>query len=138
APAHLKAQSGIFLIDDFGRQRARPEEILNRWVVPMESGTDTLTLQSGETFTIPFEMALVFSSNLRPRDLADEAFLRRIPYKVRLPGPDRGEFARITEMWCRRLGIGCGEETIAYLTDRVFADPAILPRASHPRDLGLM
>ncbi len=136
APAHLKAQNGVFLIDDFGRQRARPEEILNRWIVPMESGADTLTLQTGETFTVPFEMALVFSSNLKPRDLADEAFLRRIPYKIRLPGPDPGEFGRIAEMWCRRLGIRFGEEAIGYLTERVFADPAILPRASHPRDLG--
>ena len=138
APAHLKAQNGIFMIDDFGRQRARPEEILNRWIVPLESGADTLTLETGETFTIPFEMALVFSSNLRPRDLADEAFLRRIPYKIRLPGPDRDEFAQITELWCRRMGIAFTGEAIGYLADRVFTDPTVVPRASHPRDLGQM
>jgi hypothetical protein len=138
APAHLKAQDGVFMIDDFGRQRARPEEILNRWIVPLESGVDTLTLQTGETFTIPFEMALVFSSNLKPKDLADEAFLRRIPYKINLPGPDRGLFTRIGEMWYRRMGIAFTEEQLQYLTEKIFADPSITPRATHPRDLGQM
>jgi len=138
APAHLKAQNGIFMIDDFGRQRARPEEILNRWIVPLESGTDTLTLQTGESFSIPFEMALIFASNLKPRDLADEAFLRRLPYKMNLPGPDRPLFAGIARMWCERLGIAFTEDAIGYLTDKLFNDPKILPRATHPRDLGLM
>jgi predicted ATPase with chaperone activity len=138
APAHMKAQNGIFMIDDFGRQRSRPEEILNRWIVPLESGSDTLTLQTGESFTIPFEMALIFSSNLKPQDLADEAFLRRIPYKINLPGPDRDLFAEIAGMWCGRLGIACVDGEIAYLTEKLFSDPTILPRATHPRDLGLM
>ncbi|HTE84998.1 MAG TPA: ATPase [Dehalococcoidia bacterium] len=138
APAHMKAQDGIFMIDDFGRQRARPEEILNRWIVPLESGTDTLTLQTGESFSIPFEMALIFASNLKPKDLADEAFLRRLPYKMNLPGPDRELFSEIARMWCRRLEIAFEEEDIGYLTDKLFNDPKIQPRATHPRDLGLM
>jgi predicted ATPase with chaperone activity len=138
APAHMKAQDGIFMIDDFGRQRARPEEILNRWIVPLESGADNLTLQTGETFTIPFEMALIFSSNLNPKDLADEAFLRRIPYKINLPGPDRDLFADIARMWCRRMKIAFTEDQIGYLTEKLFGDTAILPRATHPRDLGQM
>jgi predicted ATPase with chaperone activity len=138
APAHMKAQDGIFMIDDFGRQRARPEEILNRWIVPLESGTDRLTLQTGESFSIPFEMALVFGSNLKPTELADEAFLRRLPYKINLPGPDRPQFADIARMWCKRLSIAFTDEAIDYLTDKLFSDPKILPRATHPRDLGLM
>jgi MoxR-like ATPase len=138
APAHVKAQDGIFLIDDFGRQRARPEEILNRWIVPLESGVDHLTLQTGESFSIPFEMAVIFASNLKPQDLADEAFLRRLPYKINLPGPDRGQFAAIARMWFRRLEIEFDDDVVDYLTGRVFDDPGIVPRATHPRDLGLM
>jgi hypothetical protein len=137
-PAHVKAQDGIFLIDDFGRQRARPEEILNRWIFPLESGRDHLTLQTGESFSIPFEMALIFASNLKPQDLADEAFLRRLPYKINLPGPERDQFAAIARMWCRRLEIEFDEDAIGYLTSKVFDDSGIIPRATHPRDLGLM
>lgn len=138
APAHMKAQDGVFVIDDFGRQRARPEEILNRWIVPMESGTDKLTLQTGESFTIPFEIALIFSSNLQPSQLADEAFLRRIPYKMNLPTPDEEGFAQITRDACRRRGIAYTEEGVQYLTRKIFDDPAILPRAVHPRDMAQM
>ena len=138
APAHMKAQDGVFVIDDFGRQRARPEEILNRWIVPMESGADTLTLQTGESFTIPFEIALIFSSNLKPSQLADEAFLRRIPYKMNLPTPTEEGFAQITRDACRRRGVAYTEEAVQYLTRKLFDDPAILPRAVHPRDMAQM
>ena len=138
APAHMKAQDGIFMIDDFGRQKSRPEEILNRWIVPMESAIDHLALQTGESFTIPFEIALIFSSNLKPRDLADEAFLRRIPYKINLPTPDPVLFAEITRMWCRRMNVLFTEEGVEYLTRKLFDDPQILPRATHPRDLAQM
>ena len=138
APAHVKAQDGIFVIDDFGRQRARPEEILNRWIVPMESSTDNLTMQTGESFTIPFEIALIFSSNLNPRDLADEAFLRRIPYKINLPGPDESLFNRITRMWCDRMNVRYDDGGIEYLTRKLFDDPNIVPSATHPRDIAQM
>jgi predicted ATPase with chaperone activity len=138
APAHIKAQDGVFVIDDFGRQRARPEEILNRWIVPMASATDNLTLQTGESFTVPFEIALIFSTNLSPRDLADEAFLRRIPYKINLPGPDRALFATITRLWCDRMGVSYREQEIDYLTDKIFNDPEIVPSATHPRDIAQM
>ncbi|MGI8554713.1 MAG: ATP-binding protein [Dehalococcoidia bacterium] len=138
APAHMKAQDGIFMIDDFGRQRARPEEILNRWIVPMESSIDNLTLQTGESFTIPFEIALIFSSNLKPNQLADEAFLRRIPYKINLPTPDPVLFAQITRMWCGRMGVAYSEDGVDYLTRKLFDNPEILPRATHPRDIAQM
>jgi len=138
APAHVKAQDGVFVIDDFGRQRARPEEILNRWIVPMASATDNLTLQTGESFTVPFEIALIFSTNLSPRDLADEAFLRRIPYKINLPGPDRDLFGQITRTWCDRMGVRFREQEVEYLTDKIFNDPEIVPSATHPRDIAQM
>lgn len=138
APAHIKAQDGVFVIDDFGRQRARPEEILNRWIVPMEGSIDNLTLQTGESFTVPFEIALIFSSNLNPRDLADEAFLRRIPYKINLPGPDRGLFGEITRMWCRRMNVRFKDSDVDYLTEKLFSDPEIVPSATQPRDIAQM
>ena len=84
APAHLKAQDGIFLIDDFGRQRARPEEILNRWILPLEDRHDYLTVASGKKFEVPFEQLIIFSTNLDPKDLVDDAFLRRIRHKVEI------------------------------------------------------
>lgn len=138
APAHMKAQDGIFMIDDFGRQRARPEEILNRWIVPMESAIDHLMLQTGDSFTIPFEIALIFSSNLKPHQLADEAFLRRIPYKINLPTPEPELFADITRMWCKRTGVTFDDVGVQYLTRKLFSDPKILPRATHPRDIAQM
>lgn len=135
APAHMKAQDGVFVIDDFGRQKARPEEILNRWIVPMEGGIDNLALQTGESFTIPFEIALIFSSNLKPSQLADEAFLRRIPYKMNLPTPDPEGFAQITRDVCKRRGVAFDEDGVQYLTRKLFNNPEILPRAVHPRDI---
>lgn len=138
APTHIKAQDGVFLLDDFGRQRARPEAILNRWIVPMESSTDNLTLQTGESFTVPFEISLIFSSNLNPRDLADDAFLRRIPYKINLPAPNRQLFGEIARMWCRRLGVRYRDTDIEYMTEKLFSDPEVTPAATHPRDIASM
>lgn len=135
APAHMKAQDGIFMIDDFGRQKARPEEILNRWIVPMENAVDHLTLQTGESFTIPFEIALIFSSNLKPAQLADEAFLRRIPYKMNLPTPEPDGFAQITRDVCRARGVSFTEDQVNYFVRKLFDNPDILPRAAHPRDI---
>ena len=105
APFQLKANNGIYLIDDFGRQRATPAEILNRWIVPMERHVDYLTFQAGGKMTVPFEAFLIFSTNLRPDQLGDEAFLRRIQYKMLLRGPSEVEFIRIFETFCatRRL-----------------------------------
>ena len=91
APLQLKANGGIFLVDDFGRQRMRPEDLLNRWIVPLESRVDYLTLHTGKKFQVPFDVLTVFATNLDPASLADEAFLRRIPYKIRDSGSvDRG------------------------------------------------
>lgn len=91
-PLHLKSNGGVLIIDDFGRQRVRPNELLNRWILPLESRIDFLPLPSGRSFRIPFEQFLVLSTNLRPTDLIDEAYLRRIPYKIEVQGPSLGEF----------------------------------------------
>lgn len=135
APPHIKAQDGVFVIDDFGRQRVRPEELLNRWIMPMERGFDMLTLHTGETFTVPFEMALMFSTNLRPADLVDEAFLRRIAYKVEVPCPSREEFREITRRVAAAKGMHYTESQLDYFIDKVYSHPIREPKGAYPRDI---
>src|SRR5262249_55148574 len=101
APLQLKANGGVLLVDDFGRQRIRPDELLNRWIVPLESRVDYLTLHTGKKFQIPFDVLVVFATNLDPQKLADEAFLRRIPYKIPIFDPNVDQFARIFELNCK-------------------------------------
>jgi len=84
APLHVKANGGVFLIDDFGRQLCSPKELLNRWILPLEDRHDFLTVASGKTFEVPFEQLIIFSTNLDPKDLVDDAFLRRIRHKVEI------------------------------------------------------
>ena len=105
APMHIKALSGIFLIDDFGRQQVTPEELLNRWIVPMESRVEYLKLHTGKTFSLPFDELVIFSTNLAPAALMDGAFLRRIPYKIEIGGPSRDEYRRIFQRVCEAKGI---------------------------------
>ena len=135
APAHLKAQDGIFVIDDFGRQQVSPAELLNRWIVPLEQGYDLLTLITGEKVKIPFEMSVLFSTNLSPGDLADEAFLRRIPYKVRILGPGEEEMAEIARRECRRREIDWDEMGVQALVDAVFQPDRPTAKAVYPRDI---
>jgi predicted ATPase with chaperone activity len=97
APLHVKALNGILLIDDFGRQRFEPSQLLNRWIVPMENRVDYLKLNSGTIFSLPFDELVIFSTNLNPADLMDPAFLRRIPYKIELTAPSRAEYRQIFE-----------------------------------------
>ena len=95
APLHIKAMGGIFLIDDFGRQLVKPADLLNRWIVPLESRVDYLKLHSGKSFCLPFDELVIFSTNLSPKDLMDTAFLRRIPYKIEVGAPCASEYRRI-------------------------------------------
>ena len=135
APLQLKANGGVFLIDDFGRQRMRPEDLLNRWIVPLESRVDYLTLHTGKKFQIPFDVLTVFATNLDPKSLADEAFLRRIPYKIPINDPSLAEFSQIFEMNCKRRNLKYHEVLVEYLQRRHY-DPVGRPfRACHPRDL---
>jgi hypothetical protein len=119
APLHMKALNGMFLIDDFGRQKVSPTELLNRWIVPLESRIDYLTLSSGVTFMIPFDELVVFSTNLEPADLMDPAFLRRIPYKIELFGPDEAAFKDIFQGAARRNGLTLDDATFAYVHGRL-------------------
>ncbi len=134
-PLQLKANSGVFVVDDFGRQRIRPRDLLNRWIVPLESRVDYLTLHTGKKFEIPFDVLIVFATNLNPESLADEAFLRRIPYKIYAKNPTTEEFARIFELNCRRKGLAFDPVVIEYLLRRYYEPRALEMRACHPRDL---
>ena len=135
APIQLKANGGVFLVDDFGRQRIRPQELLNRWIVPLESRVDYLTLNTGRKFQVPFDVLIVFATNLDPASLADEAFLRRIPYKIAVNDPSVDEFTQIFELNCRRRQLRFHSVMVEYLLRRHY-EPLQRPmRACHPRDL---
>jgi hypothetical protein len=135
APIHMKANGGVFLVDDFGRQRMRPQDLLNRWIVPLESRVDYLTLHTGRKIQIPFEVLTVFATNLDPNSLADEAFLRRIPYKIPIQDPSIEQFTAIFKMNCERRKLRFHQVMVAYLLRRHY-DPFHRPlRACQPRDL---
>jgi hypothetical protein len=135
APLQMKANGGVLLVDDFGRQRMRPEDLLNRWIVPLESRVDYLTLHSGKKFQVPFDVLSVFATNLDPKSLADEAFLRRIPYKIAVGDPSLEQFTRIFEMNCERRQLRFHQVMVAYLHRRHYRPAGRPLRACHPRDL---
>ena len=135
SPMQMKANGGVLLVDDFGRQRIRPQDLLNRWIVPLENRVDYLTLHTGKKFQIPFEMLVVLATNLEPASLADEAFLRRIPYKIAVTDPSLDQFTRIFEQECRRRSLPFHEVLVAYLHRQHYLPPARPLRACHPRDL---
>lgn len=135
APFQLKANNGMYLIDDFGRQRATPAEVLNRWIVPMERRVDFLSFLTGGKMTTPFETFLVFSTNLNPADLGDEAFLRRIQYKMLLRGPAEEEFMRIFENYCTARKIPCPSGLVNRLLDKYYRRSGKPMRRCHPRDV---
>jgi hypothetical protein len=135
APVQLKANGGVFLVDDFGRQRMRPEELLNRWIVPLENRIDYLTLHTGRKFQVPFDVLIVFATNLNPASLADEAFLRRIPYKIPIHDPSIEQFTRIFELNCRRRNLRFHQVMVAYLLRRHYAPVHRPLRACHARDI---
>lgn len=115
APLHVKALNGIFLIDDFGRQRMDPKDLLNRWIVPMESRIDFLKLQSGKTFSVPFDDLLIFSTNMDPSQLMDPALLRRIPYKMKLYAPTRAEFLDLFAVEARQAGLAIAPDLLDFI-----------------------
>jgi len=135
APFQLKANNGIYLIDDFGRQRATPAEVLNRWIVPMERRVDYLSFLTGGKMTAPFETFLVFSTNLNPADLGDEAFLRRIQYKMLLRGPSESEFTQIFEQFCAQKQVPCPSGLPQRFIDRYYRSTGKQFRRCHPRDV---
>ncbi|MCB0021349.1 MAG: ATP-binding protein, partial [Anaerolineales bacterium] len=114
APFQVKANGGMFLIDDFGRQQVRPRDLLNRWIVPLEKGVDFLTLATGRKIELPFYVMIVFSTNLEPRDLVDEAFLRRIRHKIEIGDPTYDQFREIFRRVCDAKGVRYDEQGLAY------------------------
>lgn len=135
APLQIKSNCGVLVIDDFGRQRCSPTDLLNRWIVPLEMRVDYLNLPSGKKLKTPFEQLIVFSTNLRPRELVDEAFLRRIPYKVEAPNPSPDEFLALLQVTSRSLGIEYAEECGRYLLLRHYQQTGRELRYCHARDL---
>jgi predicted ATPase with chaperone activity len=135
APLQLKSNCGCLLIDDFGRQRVEPTALLNRWIIPLESHRDFLTLATGKKIQVPFEQLIIFSTNLDPNDLADEAFLRRIPYKIEIKDPSPNEFHRIFQLACRSVRCEYRAEVVDYLIATHYQPFGRPLRRCHPRDL---
>jgi hypothetical protein len=134
APLHIKANGGVFLIDDFGRQLVDPRELLNRWILPLEDRVDFLSLATGRKVAVPFEQVTVFSTNLDPRELMDEAFLRRLRHKIYIGPPTRDMLAEILRLTCAQHGIAEFPDAVDYLFSRD-ANESRAPRSSDPRDL---
>jgi len=135
APFQVKANGGILLIDDFGRQLVRPRDLLNRWIVPLESRIDYLTLHTGKKIEIPFDVLVIFSTNLPPRDLVDEAFLRRLRHKIEIGDPTYEEFREIFKRVSHDKGVPYNDQGLAYLLQEWYIKRNRKLRANHPRDL---
>jgi hypothetical protein len=135
APFQVKSNGGMFLIDDFGRQQVRPRDLLNRWIVPLEKRVDYLTLANGRKIEVPFDVLIVFSTNLEPRDLVDEAFLRRIRHKIEIVDPTYEEFREIFIRVAKARGLPYDDKMLAYLLQDWFIQKNRPIRSVHPRDL---
>ena len=131
----LKSNCGTLVIDDFGRQRVNPDELLNRWIVPLEKRQDFLTLHTGKKIVVPFDQLVIFATNLEPRDLVDEAFLRRIPYKINVTDPSEAEFRELMRMMSQELKVAPNEEAVDYLIEKWYQGTERPFRCCHPRDL---
>ncbi len=135
APFQMKANGGMFLIDDFGRQQIRPRDLLNRWIVPMEKNIDFLALHTGRKVEVPFEVLIVFSTNLPPRDLVDEAFLRRIRHKIEVTSPSFDSYREIFKRVAKSRSVPYDEKGVKYLLQEYYIKKNHKLRASHPRDI---
>lgn len=135
APLQLKANNGVFIIDDMGRQRISPEEVFNRWIVPLEEKRDYLTLGAGRHFSVPFDVILIFSTNLHPTDIADEAFLRRIGYKIGFPTLEADEYRQIWNNYCTENDISVDADVFDYTINGLHKMDNVPLLPCHPRDL---
>jgi len=135
APFQVKANGGVFLIDDFGRQLVRPKDLLNRWIVPLEKRVDYLTLHTGKKFEVPFDALIIFSTNLRPQELVDEAFFRRIRYKIQFNNPTMEEYKEIFKNYCRGKNITYNPIIVDYIQNDYYQRYSIELRCCHPRDI---
>lgn len=135
APYQMKANGGLFLIDDFGRQQCRPQDLLNRWIVPLEKKVDYLALQTGKKLEMPFDVLIVFSTNLDPKQLVDDAFLRRIRHKIEVPNPSANEYRDIFRLVCKGKNIPYSDDGLRYLLQEHYIKVSRDLRCCHPRDL---
>jgi SpoVK/Ycf46/Vps4 family AAA+-type ATPase len=125
----------LFLIDDFGRQQMRPRDLLNRWIVPLEKRVDFLTLHTGKKIEVPFDQLIIFSTNIEPKQLVDEAFLRRIRYKVEVNNPTPQEYREILRRICASKNVPYSDDGLRYLLEHEYPRRNIEMRSCHPRDL---
>lgn len=135
APLQLRATNGMLLIDDLGRQRLAPADLFNRWIVPLEEHHDYLTLRAGQHFSVPFDVVLVLSTNLNPLELADEAFLRRIGYKIRFDAMTRGEYEAVWRQVCTERGLTFDPALLGFAVEGLHAPNGVPLLPCHPRDL---
>jgi energy-coupling factor transporter ATP-binding protein EcfA2 len=135
APVHMKAANGVFILDDFGRQQIAPRVLLNRWIVPLERGTDFLSLHTGKKFEVPFDQITVFCTNLKPGDLVDEAFLRRIRHKIKIDYQSETEYFEILRRVCEAQGIHYDKGAVDYLVGTYYHKVGRPFVGCHPRDL---
>jgi predicted ATPase with chaperone activity len=135
APLQMKSNCGCLLIDDFGRQRVEPTELLNRWIIPLENRYDYLTLSTGKKIQVPFEQLIIFSTNLQPKDLVDEAFLRRIPYKIEISDPTEQEFHFLFEIYAKSFDCEYRSDVVEHILSSHYAPERRPLRRCHPRDL---
>jgi hypothetical protein len=135
ASLQLKSNCGCLLIDDFGRQRINPTELLNRWIVPLENRVDYLTLSNGKKIQVPFEQLIIFSTNLEPCDLVDDAFLRRIPFKIEIGAPSTDEFHLLFQIFAKKQSLVCPPEKVDYLIHKHYVACNRPLRRCHARDL---
>lgn len=135
APFQLKANGGLFLIDDFGRQKCRPQDLLNRWIVPLEKKIDYLALQTGKKLEVPFDVLIVFSTNLNPKELVDDAFLRRIRHKIEVPNPSPAEYRSIFQLVCKGKQIPYSDDGLRHLLQEHYMKVGRDLRSCHPRDI---
>lgn len=135
AALQMKSNCGCLLIDDFGRQRMNPTELLNRWIVPLENRVDYLTLPTGKKIQVPFEQLIIFSTNLEPKDLVDEAFLRRIPYKLEIGNPSEKEYHKLFQISAQAFGFEYVTSSVEHLLNRHYRPQRLPLRRCHPRDL---
>ncbi len=135
APLQWKANSGILIVDDFGRQMIQPKELLNRWIVPMEERVDHLSLHTGDTVEVPFDVLLIFSTNLNPSELGDEAFFRRIRHKIEIPDPTREQFLEILARVCQQREIPLEADAAMHLVEHYYDRTGRGFKGCHPRDI---
>jgi hypothetical protein len=135
ASLQMKANNGLFIVDDFGRQQIEPRTLLNRWIVPLDRRIDFMTLHTGMKFSIPFDMIVIFATNLTPDKLVDEAFLRRIQYKIRIDRPSEEEYRAIFKSACNFNGIAFNQDSLDYLIENYYRKLKVDFNACHPRDL---